>query len=598
MKKIILTFMFSALLVAGQLTSFAEESSSVAAVDGNVTISAAVDAAEGTPVLIFILPAITEDDNDVTAERVQNITTSEILKTTNVEYIGLGYVSSEGKVVHICEMKDSLTTGMCHVVFSFLGTESCYSAGTFEHVGEDDKTALLTALNGADKDTCALVIDEDINGELDTDGETRLEPKEILRKSSADVAYYSSLSKPEQVEFHEILYNLKGEESFDLALLIDSFNKAGVWMRLRTESDTLGVLNSYNGEGIGKYWNIAIDEESDFASLSADEKNALLSKIKTAKYEDKADLEKDFHNRVMLAMFRSVTTREDLADLISEEGIYGTEFATVREIISDAELNSYKEATLYNNVLEKNADCTSVKQIEDLFKSSIPKESTGGGGGGGGGGGSRPVSSKEETGIKYKNEVTVSPVQPDLKPFPFKDVDSDFWAYSYVKELYENRTINGISETEFAPGNSVKRQDFVKILVGALKLEKVQSSINFTDVETESYYAPFIATAYEKGLISGMENNSFGVNFDIKREDAAVIIDRVLSMYGAENSEGEVKFADIDTAAEYAAASIRRVATAGIFSGDENGNFNPKANLSRAEACAILCRLAKMIKEV
>lgn len=597
MKKIILALALSALLSLGQITSFAETSSPVTAVDGKVTISAAVDAAEDTPVLVFILPAITDEDSDVTAESVQGITSSEILDTLNVEYVALEYVNSEGRIEHTCVMKDSLKTGVCHVVFSYLGAEEgCYSVGTFEHVGENDKKTLLKAFNDANKDTCAPVIDKDINGVLDTDGETIIEEaKEILRKSSADVAYYNTLDDAEKVQFHELLYKLKGEEKFDLPLLIDSFNKAGIWMRLRLESDTLKVLNTYNGEGTGKYWNLAIGEDSDFASnISETEKTSILKKIKESGYEDKATLETDFHSEVVMALFRGVTTREELADLISADGKYAEDFSDARKIISDAKLDPYKEALFYNAVLDGNKACETMKSLKTLFTESIPKND----GGSGSASPGRPVSSNKGSAITYKNDAAVKTANPETKPFQFKDVESSHWAYSYVNELYKNGTINGVSADEFAPAASVARQDFVKILVGALGIEVKKAESEFSDVDLNSYYAPFVITAFEKGIISGISENSFGVGVSIKREDAAVIIGRVLSNNGFEASKAHEEFNDEENASDYAKEEIKKVSAAGVFSGDENGNFNPKASLSRAEACAIICRLAEILKEV
>lgn len=598
MKKIFLMLALCILLSIGQITSTASDITSVTAVDGKVTVSASVAAAEDTPVLIFVLPAIFEDGNDVTAARVQELNTTTMLNSLKVEYVALEYVAS-GKITHNCVMKHSLPTGLCHVVFSYLGSENCYSVGTFEHVGEDDKTNLLTALNAANKDTCGSVIYDDMNGALDEDAVTRLVPKEILRKSSADVGYYNTLGE-EKAQFHEILYNLKGEQSFDLSLLVDSFNKAGIWMRLRLESDTLNVLNTYNGEGIGKYWNIEIGDDSDFVSLSQDEKASILGKMKTSNYEDKTILENDFRNGVIMAMFRSVTTREELEELISSDGNYAAEFAEARKIISDAGLNEYNKALLYNDVLEKNSNCRTLDDIKNLFASSVPEIGGGSSSGGSGGssGGGKLVGSNSDKAMQHKDETIILQEQFDVNPFPFTDVKATHWAYSYVRRLYENKVINGISSDEFAPDAGVERQDFVKILVGALGMENSKTASQFNDVKDGSYYAPFVMTAYEKGIITGMGENLFGVGVSIKREDVAVIIDRVLLLYGAEKAKNEVNFADIDTASEYAIDAISNVSAVGVFSGDENGNFNPKAALTRAEACAILSRLAEIIKEV
>lgn len=599
MKKIILALALSALLSLGSITSLAEELLPVKAVDGNVTISAAVDAADGTPVLIFVLPAIIEDEEDVTAEKVQGSTTVEMLSALSVEYIGFEYASS-GKVEHSCVMKSGLGTGIYHVVLNYLGSEEgCYSAGTFEHLGKTDKDALVNAMNSATKDTCGAVIDEDMYGKI-TDAETgeRDEPVEVLRKSYADVAYYDDLEETEKAKFHELLYTLKGEESFDLPLLVECFDEAGVWTRLCVEEDTLSVLKSYNGEGSGKYWNLEIGEKSDFAvKVSETEKTAILDKIKDAGYWKKETLEKNFHDEVVMSLFRAIKDRDELTALISENGKYAADFADVRTIVSDADLDEYEEALYYNNIIDGiSADLTTMENVKSLFTTKLPEKgsddnnkdvvST-------------PVSSNSgSSSIKYNNEVVVKPVEPTVRVFAFKDVAENHWAYSYVKNLHESGAINGISANEFAPSASVARQDFVKILIGALGMETSKSSSQFTDVEANSYYAPFVMTAFEKGIITGVGEGSFGVGVSIKREDAAVIMDRVLSIYNKEVSKNNKEFSDIENAADYAAASIARVSAAGIFSGDENGNFNPKANLSRAEACAILCRLAEMVKGV
>lgn len=601
MKKLILALLLSLLLSLLQIVSFAQEQPFVSAVDGNVSITANVEAIDGTPVLIFILPAITDGDTDITAQKVCEIKTSDMISEMNVEYIGLEYAEA-GKVIHNCVMKDSLATGLCHVIFSYLGTESCYSVGTFEHVGEGDKASLLNSINDADKASYETIIDEDINGKFDEDSNTRLTPKEILRKSSADVAYYNNLDE-NKAEFHDLLYNLKGDDDFDLPRLIKAFNEAGVWMRLRYESDTLSVLSNYNGEGEGKYWNIAIGEESDFAtSITDDEKKAILDKIKTSRYEKSSVLEAGFHKEVVMAMFRSVSTREELAALISENGKYAAEFQPVRDIIADATLNEYKTALLYNNILDKNSQCVTMTQIESLFTEAVSESSSAnsGGGGGGGGGGTtekKPLTSGNES-MKYKNEITVVPSKPDIRFFPYKDVEKNHWAYSYVRKLHEDGTVNGVSTEAFAPENSIARQDFVKILIGVLNIPKSETESSFSDVESGSYYAPFVMAAFEKGLIKGVGDSVFGTGTLIKREDAAVIMDRVLSLYNADIEENDIEFSDALNISPYAKNSVERVSDAGIFSGDEKGNFNPKECLSRAEACAILCRLAEIIEEV
>ena len=602
MKKRILALALSALLSIGFImTVSAEEplSSEVTAVDGNVSITATVNAPEGTPVMIFILPYIIENGVDVTAEKVESITTAEILASLNVEHASV-VKADENSVVHYnCQMKDSLPTGICHVVLGYLGSDDCYSAGTFEHVGNDDVKALVNKFNTSAASGYAAIINEDMYGTSESVA------KEILRKSSADTAYYAALSDEDEEEFCGVLYTLKGNESFTIGTLVSDFNEASVWMRLRTESDTLSVLNVYNGEGSGKYWNLPLGDDSDFSTLPESEQTKILSSIKDGGYIDSTELADDFKSGIAMALIRTVDTREDLDALISSESAYADEFVSVREIVKNAKLDEYYLAKLYNNVISGVAECETIDDLEDLFNTSVPMQNVsgaspsgkpmGGGGSTGGGGGVIFIDSSGKT--DEGQEVRPTPEPETSGNIPFTDVSESHWASDYIERLYETGVINGVNETEFAPSNSVQRQDFVKILIGALEMELLKVNSVFTDVPNDAYFKPYIMTAYENKLISGISEDIFGVGANIKREDAAVIMDRVLILYGAYEEGNVVVFADSNTVAEYAKDAVARVASAGIFGGDDEGNFNPKDDLSRAEACAVLCRLADLIKE-
>ncbi len=584
MKKIVWALVFSLLMLSLSFSSYAAEE--IIAVDGNVTIACATDAQEGTPVAIFILPQILDGAEDVTAQRVGEVSTPEELAALGAEYIAYEKVGANGILTHTCEMKDSLSTGKCVVVFSFVGKQA-YKAGEFEHVGKTDINTLVGKFNSAAATGYDEIIAEDMNG---VEGAPA---KGVLGKSSADVEYYSSLSN--KTEFCELLFAFKpADGGFSLVTLVEKFNEAGVWIRLRTEENTLSVLETYNGEGLGKYWNISIGETSDFASLSSDEKTSILKEIKKAKLSKEEDLAKVFTDNVVLAMFRRVATREDLGELISADSAYAAYFAGVREIIADADLSSHKTDILYNNVLKSNDKIISISDIEELFEESIPEDSSGGGSSGGGkvsiSGGYK--SSTKGTGTN----VNPTPNQNNVFGNSFGDVGSNHWAFEYVDRLSKSGVINGVGANEFAPSKQIARQDFVKILVGALGMELSDGETVFDDAESGAYYEKYIMTAYEDGLVSGIDEKNFGVGQNISRQDAAVILSRVLNNKGIVASGESAVFADGDEIADYAKDAVAKVSSAKIFSGDESGKFNPKDSLTRAETCAIICRLIDLVK--
>ena len=54
-----------------------------------------------------------------------------------------------------------------------------------------------------------------------------------------------------------------------------------------------------------------------------------------------------------------------------------------------------------------------------------------------------------------------------------------------------------------------------------------------------------------------------------------------------------MKLHDVKDIAEYAIDSVKWAYCAGIMTGDENGNFNPKAGTTRAQAASVFMRLYK-----
>lgn len=603
MKKRLLAYILVFILaIAGGVVTCAEESTGpVSAISGRVTINYEVPLDEGTPVLIVILKQILDGETDVTEARVKTLSSREDLTTLDVKYIKTVKVNENSVVFHECKLSDSLTTGIYHVAVNYLGLEGGFkSIGIIDHVGKADTDALVGKFNTQSKENYQKIISEDMNGiDLNNDGDTNDEgesaPKNILKKSSADVAYYKDLA--DKAEFSRLLSEFKGETNFDIYTLVEAFNKAAVWIKLQAETDTFSILEQYNGEGYGKYWNIDIGADSDYAGLSDDEKNIILTGIKTGKYSDAAVLLDDFTDMLVLSMFRSVVTREDVEALISEdeENAYASYFEGVREIIEEANLkNEYARSQMLNNVLKSSANCKSLEEIEKLFEKSIPEEKKNSGGGSSGGGKGMTSSGGYNSG---NVKVPVAEI-PAGSSMPFKDVPKEHWAYSYVERLYNEKVINGIANNEFGLDSKIQRQDFIKILIGALNVPASNRGSAFGDVPDGAYYTPYVMAAYEMELVTGTGDGNFNVGLNISREDVAVLIDRVLTKYNISAENTESAFNDNDQIADYAKEAVERVASAGIFTGDDSGRFNPKAGLSRAEACVVLSRLADMVEGV
>ena len=117
--------------------------------------------------------------------------------------------------------------------------------------------------------------------------------------------------------------------------------------------------------------------------------------------------------------------------------------------------------------------------------------------------------------------------------------------------------------------------------------------LNFSDVSDDSWYAKAVLWAYNNDIISGKTETEFDPNSDITREQIAAILYRYAKTKGYNSDSDEITYSDVKDIAEYAIDSVKWAYCAGIMTGDENGNFNPKAGTTRAQAASVFMRLYK-----
>lgn len=181
-------------------------------------------------------------------------------------------------------------------------------------------------------------------------------------------------------------------------------------------------------------------------------------------------------------------------------------------------------------------------------------------------------------------------------PTGFKDVPSSHWAYSYVMSLAEKGIISGYDDDTFRPNNNVTRAEFVKMIVGATGLYDSEAECEFTDVPADAWHYKYIASAFVNEIVNGVDEERFGVNENITRQDVAVIAARILKRLNAEIPEvGGSSFTDADAISDYAKDSVDLLSEMGIVNGFDDGSFGPQGALTRAEAAAIIKRLISIL---
>ncbi len=239
---------------------------------------------------------------------------------------------------------------------------------------------------------------------------------------------------------------------------------------------------------------------------------------------------------------------------------------------------------------------TLAKEVVDAFNDVVEnakenEKPSSGGGGGSGGGGFSGGSKKEEVSVdkelveNNENEE----VLPDLPSGSFfNDVPVGHWAHEAVNALYDKGVVNGIAQNTFDPDSTVTREQFVKMYVMAFDMYDKEALTIFTDL-LGHWANLYVASAQVHGIVKGIDNHTFGVGQPITRQDATVMLVRVLDYKGITLEEGEGKnFSDEAEISDYAKESVLKLTKAGVISGMTETEFQPKGNLTRAQAAKLI----------
>lgn len=198
----------------------------------------------------------------------------------------------------------------------------------------------------------------------------------------------------------------------------------------------------------------------------------------------------------------------------------------------------------------------------------------------------------------------------------FKDVTSDYsWAEEAINVLVESGAISGVDEKHFEPQSTVTKEQFAKMLVGALGIElseeiknddeakediEVKESITYSDVKFDRWSYPYISASSEYFYDDSFGARAFNPEENYTREKCAYAIAMALG-YGGKNAnllDSEVlenNFDDTDEIASVLKSAVAMTVERGIVKGSDK-LIRPKGEVTRAEAAVLLYR-AKQYKE-
>jgi len=172
------------------------------------------------------------------------------------------------------------------------------------------------------------------------------------------------------------------------------------------------------------------------------------------------------------------------------------------------------------------------------------------------------------------------------------------WALDAIKYVTEEGLFYGTTESTFSPNAVMTRGMFVSVLGRFAKVSGNGVS-DFTDVNEDEYYAPYVAWAAEKGIVSGTSANTFAPNAPITREQAMTILYKYADFIGSDvsNIEGMAinEFSDVNNISAWAKTAVRYGLNASVIRGRTDGSFDPQGTATRAEIATMLQKFIEHI---
>ncbi len=185
-------------------------------------------------------------------------------------------------------------------------------------------------------------------------------------------------------------------------------------------------------------------------------------------------------------------------------------------------------------------------------------------------------------------DFTEDPVDKAPLIEKFTDLGEASWAKTAINTLYAAGIVNGVTENEYAPLKNVTREEFVKLIVVTFGIYDPYLNSSFVDVDKSAWYNPYIASAYQAGIVAGISNTEFGVGQSITREQMATMLKRACDKYGVSlDGNATTTFKDQNFISGYAAESVDALAKAGIINGID-GSFAPQDIANRAMAAQVV----------
>lgn len=203
------------------------------------------------------------------------------------------------------------------------------------------------------------------------------------------------------------------------------------------------------------------------------------------------------------------------------------------------------------------------------------------------------------------------------------------WARDEISVLADKGIVNGVADGWFEPDSEVTRAQYLKMVMGTVGIQSAEfEEGNCLDATESDWFAPYLQSALNKGLIPAQMITGYRAQVDIQRDEDGNAVGSSVKYTGAFNGNiaisreeaaaltmniyqytlnantaakletvsDNISFSDESDISSWALPAVKLAAANGIITGMDSGSFEPENVTTRAQAAVILNRLIKIIE--
>ena len=175
----------------------------------------------------------------------------------------------------------------------------------------------------------------------------------------------------------------------------------------------------------------------------------------------------------------------------------------------------------------------------------------------------------------------------------FSDWDGEAWYAEAMEWCVARGVFLGTPENTLEAQRIITRAEFTAILVRYFGCQETGGLVSFEDISESDWFCESVAAGYAAGIARGISDTLFAPRESVTREQAVTMLARGRNIE-ASAEDLLSTFTDAANVSGWAKDGMSAAVEAGLVIGYEDGTLLPKAPVTRAEAAELLYRVDRM----